>query len=62
MSYVLQVKEPYIVKEAMLKNQTHQSFRWKDVAICDGKEELIAFAGHHYKDPREEWRIEERHW
>lgn len=33
--YRLEYKEPYIVKTAMLKNRTHQSYRWKTVAVSE---------------------------
>lgn len=38
--YRLEYKEPYIVKTEMLKNRTHQSFRWKAVAISEDLEAL----------------------
>ena len=58
--FVLQVKEHYVVQTEMLKNRTHQSFLWKDKALCENKDDLIAFAEHNYKDPNIEWRIEHR--
>lgn len=33
--YRLEYKEPYIVKTAMLKNRTHQSYRWKTIAMSE---------------------------
>ena len=38
--FALEYKEPYIVKEPMLKNCTCQSYRWKQMAICEEKEPL----------------------
>lgn len=38
--YYLYYKEPYIVKEALTKNRTHQTYRLKSVAICEEREPL----------------------
>lgn len=37
MKYQLEVKEPYIIKTEMLKNRTHQTFRWKAIALSNNK-------------------------
>lgn len=39
-AYSLEVKEEYIVKTEMLKNRTHQSYRWKEIAISNNRERL----------------------
>ena len=41
--YRLQYKEPYIVQTEMLKNRTHQSYRWKDFAVCEDLKALIEY-------------------
>ena len=38
--YRLEYKEPYIVKTEMLKNRTHQSYRWKAIAMSEDLEAL----------------------
>lgn len=38
--YALEIKEPYIVKTEFTKNRTHQSYRWKEVALGKTKEDL----------------------
>lgn len=40
MMYRLEYKEPYIVKTEMLKNRTHQSYRWKTIAMSEDLEAL----------------------
>lgn len=35
MMYRLEYKEPYIVQTEMLKNRTHQSYRWKTIAMSE---------------------------
>ena len=32
---LLEIAEPYIVKTELTKNRTHQTFRWKAVAMSD---------------------------
>lgn len=58
--FVLQLKEHYIVKTELTKNRTCQSYRWKDKAMCEDKEPLLYYAENLYRDPRIEWRIEQR--
>ena len=41
--YTLEYKEPYIIKTELLKNRTHQSYRWKPVAVS---EDLDALKGY----------------
>ena len=38
--YQLEQKRPYIVKTELIKNRTHQTFRWVGIALSDDKEEL----------------------
>ena len=38
--YYLYYKEPYIVKEELTQNRTHQTYRLKSVAICASREPL----------------------
>lgn len=40
MMYRLEYKEPYIIQTEMLKNRTHQSHRWKTIAISEDLESL----------------------
>lgn len=40
MMYRLEYKEPYIVQTEMLKNRTHQSYRWKTIAMSEDLEAL----------------------
>lgn len=35
MKYCLEYAEPYTVATEMLRNRTHQSFRWKQIALSD---------------------------
>lgn len=38
--YALEFKEPYIVQTELTKNRTHQSYRWKEVALGKTREDL----------------------
>lgn len=38
--YALEYKQLYIVQEALTRNRTFQSYRWKQLAICQDKEVL----------------------
>ena len=42
--YMLERKEPHIVKTELLKNRTHQSHRWKQVAKSSDLVALKAIA------------------
>lgn len=39
-NYVLEYKEPYIVKTELTKNRTHQTYGWKQLAVAEDKEDL----------------------
>ena len=39
-NYILEHKEPCIVKTEMTKNRTHQTYRWKQLAVAENKEDL----------------------
>ena len=54
--YALECKETYIVKTELTKNRTCQSYRWKQVAICEERKPLdeIIRAKAHPQD----WRVE----
>ena len=39
-NYVLEYKEPCVVKTEMTKNRTHQTDRWKQLAVAENKEDL----------------------
>lgn len=41
--YMLEFAEPYTVKTELTKNRTHQTFRWKQVAMSDDLESLMSF-------------------
>lgn len=53
--YVLEYKQPHIVKEPMLQNCTTQTFRWKQAAICEAPEPLEAIRAK--KKRPEDWRV-----
>lgn len=45
--YVLEYAEPYIVKTELTKNSTHQSYKWKQLAVAENKEDLEPYlVGH----------------
>jgi len=44
MKYILEQEYLHIVKEPMLKNCTHQTTRWNQIAISDDREALIEWA------------------
>lgn len=56
----LEIKEPYIVKTEMLKNSTHQSFRWVEVALSENAEVLKEWAKHNIHHSVE-YRIKDRY-
>ena len=58
MTYVLQYKLLHIVQEPLTKNRTHQTYRWKDYAICDERKILDGFIA--VQKRPDEWRVEER--
>lgn len=39
-NYILECKEPYIVKTELTKNRTHQTYRWKQLAVAENKGDL----------------------
>ncbi len=39
-NYILEYKEPYIVKTELTKNRTHLTYRWKQLAVAENKEDL----------------------
>lgn len=41
--YILYYKEPYVVKEALTKNRTCQTWRGKQIAMCESREPLQAW-------------------
>ena len=45
MAYMLERKEEYIVKTEMLKNTTHQTHRWKQVALSHTLDALKPYCG-----------------
>ncbi len=53
--YVLEYKELYIVQEAMVKNRTCQSYRWKQAAMCSERGLLEEIRSR--KKRPEEWRV-----
>jgi hypothetical protein len=56
----LEVKEPYIVQTEMLKNRTHQSYRWVELALSEDEKQLEEWAKSnlHYT---QEYRIKSRY-
>lgn len=55
--YALEVKEPYIVKTELTKNRTHQSYKWKEIALGKSEEDLKILTIAMNKD---NWRIVKR--
>lgn len=57
--FVLEYKQLYIVKDGvpMTKNRTHQTYRWKQYAMCEERQPLQDIIDKQ-KRP-DEWRIEE---
>ena len=53
--YVLERKQLYIVPEPMLKNRTCQSYRWKQIALCEDAAPLEKMLNS--KKHREDYRI-----
>lgn len=53
--YVLEYKQLYIPREALTKNRCFQGFRWKQYAVCAGKEPLERVLAEHKR--KEDWRI-----
>lgn len=47
MRFILEQEILHIVKEPMLKNCTHQTTRWNQIAISDDKDALIEMAEAH---------------
>lgn len=55
--YSLQVKEHYIIKTELTKNRTHQTYKWKEVALGITREDLEPLMAGLNKN---NWRIIER--
>lgn len=55
--FVLSYKVPHIVKTEMLKNRTHQTYRWKQYALSKSREALEEVIKD-FQDDRLEWKIE----
>lgn len=55
--FVLEYKQLHIVKEPLRKNCIHQTYRWKQLAMCETREPLEAILAK--KERKEDWRIEE---
>lgn len=48
-NYVLEYKEPYIINTELTKNITCQTYRWKQLAVAENKEDLEPYlVGHEY--------------
>lgn len=46
-NYILEYKEFYVIKTALTKNCTHQTYRWKQLAVAENKEDLEPYlVGH----------------
>jgi hypothetical protein len=54
--FVLEYAQLYIVQEARTENRTHQTTRWKQLAICESREPLDAYVKQQ-KDPSR-YRVE----
>ena len=54
--YALEYKVLYIVKTELTKNRTCQSYRWKQVAICEERKPLDEIIG--AKAHPQDWRVE----
>ena len=53
--YALEYKQLYIVPDALTKNRTCQSYRWKQAAICEDAAPLEAIRS--TKSRPDEWRV-----
>lgn len=53
--FILEYKQLYIVPEPLTKNRTCQSYRWKQYAMCEEREQLEEIIGS--KKRKDEWRI-----
>lgn len=42
-NYILEYKEAYITKTELTKNSTHQTYRWKQLAVAENKEDLVPY-------------------
>lgn len=60
MSKVLEIKEPYTAHTEMLKNRTHQSYKWVEVALSEDRERLEEWAKRNLHSTTE-YRIKERY-
>lgn len=58
--FLLERNELYIVKEPMTKNRSCQSYRWRQCALCESKEELQQIIDNSKKP--EKYRITELPW
>ena len=53
--YALEYKQLYIPRDALTKNRTCQSYRWKQYAVCEEREPLEQIKA--TKKRLEEWRV-----
>ena len=53
--YVLEYKQLHIVKEALTKNRTCQTYRWKQAAMCEDRDTLEKIRKE--KKRPEDWRV-----
>ena len=57
--FVLEYKQLHIVHESVqnTKNRTHQTYRWKQYAMCEEKKPLEQILNQQKR--KDDWRIEE---
>ncbi len=57
--FVLEYKQLHIVKDGvpMTKNRTHQTYRWKQYAMCEERKPLEQIMN--AQKNKQDWRIEE---
>lgn len=58
--FILYFKELYIVKEPLTKNRIHQTWRGKQIAMCEDKKPLEDYINRQTDKSR--YYIEERPW
>lgn len=51
-NYILEYKEPFIIKTELTKNRTHQTYRWRQLAVAENKEDLEPYLIGHERTRR----------
>lgn len=56
--FFLEHAELYIIQEPMTKNRTHQTTRWKQIAMCKSEKPLLEYKNLH-EEPGYKLRVVE---